>query len=283
MSDVPRFLPATSFALDAFAAIFTHSFEAYFYPSAVTAEQLAWRVRAENIDLYRSLVMLLGDEPIGVALLALRGERAWCSGFGVMLPFRGRGLSHPLALALLDQARQAGARWFGLEVLTRNEPAIRTYLRAGLRIIRDLLVLEWQAGAGRGPGGERPEPAVVERAPGELLAHFAALHPIPAAWQRDLPAQLVRAGMRGLALIEADRPTAYLLYRPGEDGAARLMDLGAERSEQAAALLAALQARHMRIASVNEPSDSPFLPAFLAAGFREIDRQHEMGIELASD
>ena len=94
------------------------------------------------------------------------------------------------------------------------------------------------------------------------------------------PGQVIR--MRGLALLEGERPLAYVLYQLGQDGAARLTDLGAERDEQAAVLLAALQARHARITSVNEPSDSPLLPAFFAAGFREIDRQHELAIELAS-
>src|SRR4051812_28928051 len=103
MDGEPVYVPASSFALDALAEIFTRSFEAYFYPSTVTAEQLAARVRMENLDLQRSLVILLGEQPVGVALLGLRGERAWCGGFGVMLPFRGRGLAHQLAAAMLDQ------------------------------------------------------------------------------------------------------------------------------------------------------------------------------------
>ncbi len=101
MTDQPRFLPASSFTLDALADIFTRSFAEYFYPGVTTAEVLARRVRSENLDLRSSLVMLLGDEPAGQAMLGLRGARAWCGGFGVMLPFRGRGLAQPLAAAML--------------------------------------------------------------------------------------------------------------------------------------------------------------------------------------
>jgi GNAT superfamily N-acetyltransferase len=110
MTDQPQFLPASSFALDALADIFTRSFEAYLYPIATTAESLARRVRAEQIDLHHSLVMLVGGEPAGQALIAIRGDRAWCSGFGVMLPFRGRGLSRQLAAAMLDSARPSNSR-----------------------------------------------------------------------------------------------------------------------------------------------------------------------------
>jgi ribosomal protein S18 acetylase RimI-like enzyme len=315
MADQPRFLPASSFALDALADIFTRSFEAYFYQGVTTAELLARRVRAEQIDLHRSLVMLLGDAPAGQALVALRGERAWCGGFGVMLPFRGRGLARPLAAAMLDSARQAGARSFSLEVLTRNERAIKTYTHAGFRARRDLQIFEWRRPdeepprgyptENREPGGHEHrtnggEQRTANRAatndalqttddgqsisevaePLRLLDRFAALHPSPAAWQRDLPALLARGGVRGLAIMEHAVMAAYVLFQLGVEGSARIEDLGAERAEQAAALLGALQSRSARIVSVNEPADSPLTAAFLSAGFLESDRQHELSIEL---
>src|SRR5437868_13630547 len=154
MSDQLSFLSASSFTLDAFADIVTRSFEAYAYDISMTAALISRRACVDSVDLYRSLVMLVGDEPAGMAVLGLRRDRAWCGGFGVMLPFRGRGLSHQLTAALLDQARQAGAREFSLEVLTHNQPAITTYARAGLEVRRDLLVLEWR----REPDTTIPEP-----------------------------------------------------------------------------------------------------------------------------
>jgi GNAT superfamily N-acetyltransferase len=278
MADQPRFLPASSFTLDVFAEIFTRSFEGYFYQSTASAADLAARVRLENIDLSRSLVMLVGDEPAGQALLSLRGARAWCGGFGVLAAFRGRGLSHPLAAALVEQARQAGARSFGLEVLTRNAPAIHTYTRADLRPQHDLLVLEWQRSETSTP------PTVVgtvDVAASVLLAHFVALHPVPAAWQRDLPTLLVSKEPQGLMIAQDGRPTAYVLFYANSEGVLRIADLAAERAEDVLTLLGALQARGVRIVDVNEPADSPFISAFFAAGFGEIDRQHEMVIDLA--
>ena len=71
-----------------------------------------------------------------------------------------------------------------------------------------------------------------------------------------------------------------MLYQLNADGVARIEDLGAERVDLAAALLAALQARSQRIVSINEPSESPLIAAFLDLGFNEIDRQHEMWMDL---
>src|SRR5215212_2975022 len=234
MSETPAFLPASVFSLDALSDIFTRSFERYFYPGTTTAAVLAARVRTEQLDLHRSLVLRLGNELAGIALLGLRGDRAWCGGFGVTLPFRGRGLSHELATAMLDQARQAGARGCGLEVLTRNQPAIKTYTRAGFQPVRDLQVLEWRRPLESPEPGDHSEEQIAQLPPAALLARFAALHPAPAAWQRDLPALLVRGGMEGLALMDGERLRAYALLTPTPDSGGRVEDIGADAVEQTA-------------------------------------------------
>jgi GNAT superfamily N-acetyltransferase len=297
------FAPAASYTLDALGDIFTRSFEDYFYPGTTTAAILSARMRTEQIDLQRSLVMRVGNDLAGIALLGLRGDRAWCGGFGVLLPFRGRGLAHELVAAMLDQARQASARGCGLEVLTRNQRAIKTYARAGFQPQRDLQVLEWHQpqapvqdgidieneGIGRHADRQSNQPdagklqsVIAYLDPAVLLAHFMPLHPAPAAWQRDLPALLVRSGMLGLALRDGDQPRAYALLTPTPDGA-RIEDVGAVDAEQAATLLTALQVRYARLISVNEPADSPLTPAFEASGFIEADRQHEMWIDLQAE
>ena len=274
-----QFQSAAAYSLDALGDIFTRSFEGYFYAATVTAPMLSARVRAENLDLHRSLVMLLDGQPAGIALLGLRGDRAWCGGFGVAAQARGRGHAHRLAAAMLDQARQAGMRDFSLEVLTRNAAAIKTYLGAGMQVRRDLRVLEWRSESAQ-PTGAGGGPELVGWPLQRLLADFDRLHPVPAAWQRDLPSLLVRAGLQSLALLDAGRVSGYVLFQLDAAGNARLADLGAEQVEQARMLLAGLQQRAQQIASVNEAADSPLMPAFDALGFVETDRQHELVLQL---
>ena len=276
----PQFLPAASLSLDALADLFTRSFEGYFYPAIVSAEALAFRVRTEQIDLARSVVMQVDGTLAGLALLALRGEQAWCGGFGIVSAQRGRGLALPLAEAMLASARAAGARRLSLEVLTRNAPAIATYRRAGLEHMRDLQILQWEGANGAPPAESARPGALVEAEPRALLAHFDALHPVPAAWQRDLPALLVRAGLRGLALIEDERPSAYVLFHGQDGGPLRIADLGATRAEGARIVLHALQGRGAAVSSSNEPANSALTAAFTELSFTEADRQHELSIDL---
>jgi GNAT superfamily N-acetyltransferase len=272
------FTPAAGLSLEALADLFTRSFEAYFYPGITSAHTLARRVASEQIDLLRSLVLRVGGEPAGVTLLARRGERMWCGGFGVTMPYRGRGLAHSLAEAMIAEAREAGAERLSLEVLTRNAAALRVYERAGLRIARRLLVVAWRpddAGATAIAGA----PALEAADPADLvLGHFAALHPAPAAWQREPAALLALPELRGLALREGGELTAYALVQ-GEDSL-RLQDLAARDEPAARRLIAALQAGGRPITSVNEPAESPLTPAFLRSGFVVADEQHELALQL---
>jgi GNAT superfamily N-acetyltransferase len=280
MQDTPRFVSAASLSLEAFADVFTNSYEGYAYNVRATARDVAARVRTEQLDLYRSLVMLVGDEPAGQATLALRGTRAWCGGFGMCAPWRGRGLAHALLAALLDQAREAGAHSLSLEVLAKNAAAIATYARGGLIVRRDLLVLEWQSQPPQSDPTSEP-PALTPFGLAEAASLFEPLHPTPAAWQRDLPTLLARGSFEGVALRQGGEVLAYALYSAGPDGGMFVGDLGARGQEHARALLTALQARATRIISINEPADSPLTAALTGLGFVERDRQHEMWVELA--
>jgi Acetyltransferase (GNAT) family len=277
MHDI-QFAPAGTLPLDRLAELFTRSFEGYFYAMNVLPEQLAQRVRLEQIDLWRSPLLMVAGEPAGVALVALRGERAWCGGFGITMPWRSKGMALPLAQQMLEEARQGGAQHFALEVLARNERATQVYLRAGLRAVRDLLILEWRRSPGADPNGG---PDLAHAKPEQLLASFARLHPTPAAWQRDLPTLLSRSGLRGLALREGEQLSAYALYQDAPGGGARLIDLAAVDQAAALRLLASLKQRFERVTTVNEPDDSPTTHALIAAGFIELDRQHEMSTNLA--
>jgi RimJ/RimL family protein N-acetyltransferase len=270
------FTLAANLTLNALADLFTRSFADYFYPGITSTQTLARRVASENIDLLRSVVLRVDGEPAGVALLARRGERTWCGGFGVTLPHRGKGHAHALAQALIEEARESDAARFSLEVLTRNDRALRVYERAGLKIVRRLLILSWRPDDGWAPGAHD---TLEEADPAELvLRHFAALHPAPAAWQREPAALLALPELQGLALREGGETIAYAIVQGA--GALRLQDFAARDHAAAARLLTALQATSGGITSVNEPAESPLTPAFLRAGFVVADEQHEMTIEL---
>lgn len=280
MDDAPQFLPAAAFSLDTLADLFTRGFAGYFYAATISAEMLSNRVRADQIDLARSVVMQVEGTLAGLAVVALRGDQAWCGGFGITEPFRGRRLAVPLAEAMLAQARAAGARRFSLEVLTRNAPAIAVYRQVGFLHQRDVRIMRWVRDAHAAPAELAYAGTLVEAEPRALLAHFDAFHPVPAAWQRDLPALLVRGGLRGLALLEDERPAAYVLFQSADGAHAQIADMGATRTEGARVVLHALLQGYTSVASTNEPENSALTAAFDTLGFAEIDRQHELAIDL---
>jgi GNAT superfamily N-acetyltransferase len=274
------FAPAATLSLESLADLFTRSFAEYFYPGVTTPELLAKRVRVENIDLLRSPVLLVDGAPAGVALLARRDERAWCGGFGVVLAQRGRGLANALADEMLAQARASGARRLILEVLTRNDRALRVYQRAGLTITRRLLVLSWRPDPDGPPLPPAPPYPMSDVDPERLvLGHFAALHPARPAWQRDAASLLAQSDTRGLALPGGDTIHAYAIVS-GDVSGLRIGDFAARDDGWANHLLGALKAQARTLLSINEPAESPLTPAFTRAGFVTADEQHEMEIIL---
>lgn len=278
MTDNLRIIRASTVSLEELAQAFTSAFAGYFFPMSLSAEQLARRVRFEQLDLHRSLLMFAGEELAGMALLGLRDHRAWIGGFGITAPHRGRKLSHTLMRAMLAEAREASALSLSLEVLRPNLAAFHLYERAGMRAERELIIFERDGLATSLPDEEesREAPALSEAEAPELLKHFHRLHLQPPAWQRDLPALMVMDGLRGLCVGERDWPSAYALLREGPGGVTSVVDLAAT----AEALCAGLGRVLGPLRITNEPDASIFIAPLTTHGFRELERQREMEMTL---
>lgn len=269
-----RFVSAASVSLAGYAAAFTAGFQGYQFPVAMSAGGLARRVRLEQYDLENSLVAYDGEELVGVAALAVRGEAGWVAGFGVVPERRGAGLGREMMSALVGRARACGLRRLSLETLAQNAAARRLYESSGMRVVRDLLIMER---AGRPGGGDAA--ALPEAAPADLLGHFARLHRVRPAWQRDLPSLLV-ADLRGFYVGEVESPRAYALVGRAPDGSAYLSDLAAGDADAARELCAGVAALAPVLKIINEPADGLFVAPLVGRGFAETMRQHEMHMDL---
>jgi RimJ/RimL family protein N-acetyltransferase len=279
MSKTFHVQPATELDLTALADLYTRAFADYVYPVVVTPAELARRIPAERIDLDRSPIAYVDQTPAGLALLCLEGDQACCGGFGITAPFRGRGMATPLTTVLVEAARDAGARRLRLIVLMENEPAVRTYLRAGLRIRRTLETWTWR----RPPVWHPVLSTLPVRAapPAALLEHFTALHTVPPIWSRDLPTLQRTPDLSGWAAFAAnERLTAYALVERRIAGSTELVDIAAEDPDGAWAIIHALQATYDQITLSNEPAESPLAALFAAAGFVTAYPRYEMDIAL---
>jgi RimJ/RimL family protein N-acetyltransferase len=274
-----RFIPASSLSLESFADLFTRSFENYFYPMTMTAATFAIETRLEQLDLYHSVVLVLNDTPIGQATLALRGDKAWCGGFGIVLEHRRKGFASALLAEFLKQTREAGAKSLTLEVLQKNIVAQRLYASAGLQRQRDLRTLEWKRES-NSSGEKRLEPLAIQPVNMlEIISNFYRLHPVSPAWQRDLPGLIVRPNLLQLTYTVQGKLQGYVLFT-AKDDIVQIYDLGAREEDIAKRLLSSLQRHYKEIHSDNEPTDNLITAVYDVCNFRESDRQYELGMAL---
>jgi GNAT superfamily N-acetyltransferase len=278
--DSLRLIPASSVSVEEFAGAFTAGFSGYAHPVVLDATRLSRRMRQDHYALEHSIVAYEGGRAVGVAVLAVRREEGWVPGLGVIPERRGRGLGRRLMAELLARARGCGVRRLRLEVLARNATARRIYEELGMRVVRDLLLLERGAAPPAAAAAPRAAPRLKEADPVELLAHFQRLHAARPQWSRDLPALLVRGGMRGLHLGDRARPSAYALLTEGTDGFTYLSDLAASDASRARRLCAALACFEVPLKVINEPERGLFTAPLVEHGFREVERQNEMVVEL---
>lgn len=238
MTESPRDLvpftitSALPWSLLALSRAFAQSFEGYLVPIADDPLGFAQRVRSEQIDIAASLLAVAGDEVVGVALIARRGDVARVAALGVVPGWRGQRVGALLLQAALDAARTRGEREMRLEVFEQNEPAVRLYRSLGFAVRRRLVGYERPAGGGEtsslevGPLVEEPVTMVARE--------VAGLSDVP--WQLDVPSVLAsgpqaRAVRSGPALallgLTPDRVVLRAVvvpeHRRGEGHAKRLL------------------------------------------------------------
>jgi GNAT superfamily N-acetyltransferase len=281
-----RFLPADRASLEQRAAIMNAAYADYYVPVRVTPEQLARFDDCHDVDLAHSVVVQSRWEPVGMALLARRGERAWISAVGVLPAWRRRGIARHMMTHLLASARSLKIERASLEVIAENKPAQALYLSLGFRVQRELLT--W-----RRPATAEPLPVPVERLaempPRRLLESYAGWHEQPACWQRE-GATLGKMAdrLKGFRLDWRGKPTAYCLVGGADssDGAVSLMDVGVNPQSgllmPGRLLLQALAVSYFgrSFSIMNVPADDSLVRILAALGFHVAVRQVEMALDL---
>jgi ribosomal protein S18 acetylase RimI-like enzyme len=260
---------ASRFELSRLAGLFTAAYEGYLVPFSIDERTLRFMVDAYDLDLDASRVALLDGVPVGLANVAVRGDRAWIGGIGVTPFGRRRGIGERLMRAVIDQARERGARVVQLEVIEGNAPALALYEKIGFELVRhvDVWILDGDPEA-LGGAAETDVDAAHER--------IRSLHGADEPWQRD---------DETLARLRVLEPPLRAL---GDDGGAAIVrptpmtlsviQIGAD--EAAARVLLETLRREGSVNVLNLPADEPAAEAFRALGGRVAVRQREMALGL---
>jgi ribosomal protein S18 acetylase RimI-like enzyme len=271
-----KLLPASTLDMSALAELFNAGFSEYLVPMSMDESGLREYVDTNAVDLECSRIAV-EEQAVAFTLIARRGTDGWVAGMGTVPSQRKRGVGAQVLLAGIEAARAVGSRTVSLEVIDRNEPAIRLYRKLGFEPVRELLVWLLAPNGTPAPTGRTVEPDVAHA---WIVRHRHSREP----WQRaDETVAAVRA--RGSAKLGG-----LVIERDGEVRAAALV---VERGDQVSVLqIAALDAQaasdavlaaadgHRGVRLTNVLDDDPASTAMRELGAELVARQHEMLLRL---
>ncbi|MBO6184330.1 MAG: GNAT family N-acetyltransferase [Chryseobacterium sp.] len=123
-------------------SVFNTSFSDYVVPFHLTLEQLELKIALEKIDMTLSVGVFESDKLQGFILQALKEENGkhiiYNAGTGINLECRGKGLVRKMYDLILPVLKEKKADVLTLEVIEKNNPAIRAYENLGFKIARKL-------------------------------------------------------------------------------------------------------------------------------------------------
>lgn len=253
-----RFSPAE------LAALCTAGYEGYYIPLAVDEAAFSFMANAWDYDLEASRVAVTEGTPVGLAMLARRGEDGWIGGVGVSTAARRGGVGEALMRGVIDEARVLGVRRVWLEVLTQNEPAIALYEKLGFAHVRELEV--WSLPGA--PGGSPAAPP--KEAHNWIRAHRSEREP----WQR---ADETVAHLEGVQGLEVEGGAAIVRVTGGR---ASILQLAGEAPAGVEALIELARGLGDPLSWLNLPAADPAAPILERLGGQVDARQHEMVLEL---
>lgn len=135
--------PASDYPTPDLVQLLNLSFESYLITFRFEIPQFLSMLRRDTIDLAASRVLLIEDQPAGIALIALRStlRASRLAAMGISKEFRGKKAGTWLMDKLIAEARERKDHEIMLEVIEQNESAVRLYQNCGFETVRRLISL----------------------------------------------------------------------------------------------------------------------------------------------
>lgn len=132
-------VPASNFPLPDLVKFLNQGFEDYLVPIQFNTDTFLTMLRKDGTDLTASRLLLMDDQPCGIALIARRGWTSRLAAMGIAREARGKGVGSWFMEELIKEARQRGEREMVLEVIEQNEAAVKLYRKSGFQTVRRLI------------------------------------------------------------------------------------------------------------------------------------------------
>jgi len=171
--------PLIDFGLEKAVALMNLGFSDYYFPFELTLSRFLHMAGVESIDLDSSRVSYLGEEAVGIALIARRGWTSRLASMCIIPAARRHGAGRIAMHILLDEAAARGDHGMVLEVIESNQPAVRLYEGVGFQTDRRLVSFMWTS-----PAVEAADTAALQEIDIREVARQVILYGLPnLPWQ----------------------------------------------------------------------------------------------------
>jgi len=130
---------ASNYSLPDLVEFLNRGFEDYFVPIQFNTFTFLNMLRKDGIDLTASRVLIVDHQPCGMALIARRGWASRLGAMGIAKKARGRGAGSWFMDALVKEAYERDEREMVLEVIEKNDVAVKLYRKSGFQTVRRLI------------------------------------------------------------------------------------------------------------------------------------------------
>lgn len=251
--------------------VFEDAFTGYFVEFDKRPEIHIERWLSAGVDFSLSYGVKNKSDGILVAFLlhAPKGETVMNLATGVRREFQGQGLTGLMYERIFDELPEKGYSKFQLEVITKNEKAIRAYEKVGMKIVRTLH--SWKGTA----GNFRDHPGHHEIKPLKFSPEHAELTPFPYGFEQDKDVVLRRSGMLELHELRDEKELlSYAVWNPWQ---MNLVQLGGRNRDALEGLLSHMKLSGEQFGMINVDERNHLINDFFSEkGLVNFLSQYEM-------
>lgn len=256
---------------------FNAAFTGYYVPINFTEEGMLERIKRARANLDLSVGVMVREELVAFMLTGIGDQgdlsTAYNAGTGVIKPFRRQGLVRKMYDFAIPLWQQAGCQRASLEVIVKNERAIKAYEGVGFQIGRQLKAFKKNTAK----NGSAAKPSLLRQVAVPNWERYHDLRPFTSAWD------YTRVGVERLFDdysfyewgAESDTPTAYaIVHQVGRIAQAGVDPAKGPSWEE---LLEALEHTYDQLSWVNiDAQAKELLLAMDKLGWEHIIDQYEM-------
>jgi ribosomal protein S18 acetylase RimI-like enzyme len=199
---------ASNYSLPDLVEFLNRGFEDYFVTIQFNTGTFLNMIRKDGIDLTASRVLVVDDQPCGIALIARRGWTSRLAAMGIAKEARGKGAGSWFMDELVKEAYEREDHEMVLEVIEQNDPAVKLYRKVGFQTVRRLIGFT-RRGNGAEDGARSDLQEIDLREMGKLISQHG-LSDLP--WQlsgesiaqMNPPARAYRKGQAYVAVSNLD-------------------------------------------------------------------------------